>query len=68
MLFKDFKKERPAPGTRILAFSPCYPKGNPDRLRMVTVIPVGMEEVTAYATVEDVEMAVTVDGLFSTTA
>ncbi len=63
--FKDFKKERPAPGTRILAFSPCYPKGHPDRLRMVTVIPVGMDEVTAYMTDDDIQDAVLVDALFA---
>ena len=50
MLFKDFKKGHPEPGTRILAFSPCYPEGHPDRLRMVTVLPVGMDEVALYAT------------------
>jgi len=67
-LLKDFKKQRPEPGTRILAFSPCYPKGSPERLRMVTVIPVGMEEVTAYATEQDLNDAFmkTIDNFEST--
>ncbi len=28
MEFRDFKQNRPTAGTRILAFSPVYPKGD----------------------------------------
>lgn len=63
-MFRDFKKERPAPGTRILAFSPRYKVGDPMRLRMTIVMDGGMEEVTAYATEQDIEDACLVDALF----
>lgn len=63
-MFRNFKTERPESGTRVLAFSPVYKRGDPMRLRMVTVLPVGMEEVTAYATEQDVEDACMADALF----
>lgn len=65
MDFRDFKQDRPAAGTRILAFSPVYPKGDPMRFRMVTVIEVGMDEVAAYLTERDLEDKVAMDALFS---
>jgi len=34
------------------------------RLRMVTVLPVGMDEVTAYATEQDIEDLAMADALF----
>jgi hypothetical protein len=34
-IFKDFKKFPPAVGTRIVAISPAYPKGDPMRVRVV---------------------------------
>lgn len=63
-LFRSFKNERPEPGTRILAFSPVYKRGDPMRLRMVTVLPVGMDEVSVYALEPDIELAVLADALF----
>ena len=54
-LFKDFKKEPPTPGTRILAFSPLYPKGDPMRFRLVTVLPCEMLEIHSYAVETDLE-------------
>lgn len=61
MTFRDFKKERPPAGTRILAFSPVYPDGDPMRFRMVTVLPVGMDEVVSYATEADLEFDASID-------
>ena len=63
-MFRDFMKERPAPGTRILAFSPRYKVGDPMRLRMTIVMDEGMEEVTAYATEQDIEDVCLGDALF----
>lgn len=63
-LFKDFKADRPEPGTRILAFSPVYKRGDHMRLRMVTVLPVDMDEVRSYALEKDIEDAVMADALF----
>lgn len=63
-MFRNFKTDRPEPGTRILAFSPIYKRGDPMRLRMVTVLPVGMEEITAYATEQDIEETCVADALF----
>ncbi len=65
MTFKDFKTNPPAPGTRILAYSPVYPKGDPMRFRLVTVIPAAMDEVAAYMTEQDLTDAVMLDALFS---
>lgn len=62
-MFRDFKADRPEPGTRVLAFSPVYKHGDPMRFRMVTVLPVGMEEVTAYATESDIEATCIADAL-----
>jgi hypothetical protein len=63
-MFRNFKTDRPEPGTRVLAFSPIYKQGDPMRLRMVTVLLVGMEEVTAYATEQDIEDSCMADALF----
>lgn len=63
-MFRNFKTDRPQAGTRVLAFSPIYKRGDPMRLRMVTVLPVGMDEVTAYATEQDIEESCLADALF----
>ena len=63
-LFKDFQRDPPAPGTRILAFAPVYPKGDPMRLRFVTTLPCEMAEITAYALESDIEDLVLVDAIF----
>lgn len=65
MNFRNFKTDRPAAGTRILAFSPAYPKGDAMRFRMVTVLPIAMDEVVAYMTERDLEDKCAIDGLFS---
>lgn len=65
MNFKDFKKNPPAPGTRILAYSPIYPKGDPMRFRMVSVLPCEMAEVVAYVTEQDLIDAVMLDAIFA---
>lgn len=63
-MFRNFKTDRPEPGTRILPPRPIYKRGDPMRLRMVTVLPVGMEEVSAYATEQDIEDLCLADALF----
>lgn len=65
MDFRDFKQNRPSVGTRILAFSAVYRKGDPMRFRMMTVLDSGMDEVTAYLTERDLEDKVVMDALFA---
>lgn len=62
---RNFRTERPDAGTKVLAFSPVYKRGDPMRWRFVQVLPVGMDEVVAYMLMDDLEDKAIVDGLFA---